>query len=117
MLAVLGALLLPALAGSARPRERNRGTRGALASLLPHAASAAAVGARYLRDHPEERDAALPLASAPPREPRAQARLRRQLRRESARDFQRGAVVRVDGWVLSRTEARLCASVHLADHS
>jgi len=32
---------------------------------------------------------------------------------EYARDFAEGRVVRVDGWILSRTEARLCAAVRL----
>jgi hypothetical protein len=84
-----------------------------LAALLRQRSSAAAVGARYLREHPAERAAAL---RAPgPRGARAldATARRRALRRESARDFAEGRVVRVDGWILSRTEARLCAAVWL----
>jgi hypothetical protein len=70
------------------------------------------VGARYVRDHPEEAGAARALAGAwGAREP---ALARRELQRAGAQDFALGRVVRVDGWVLSRTEARLCAAVWLA---
>jgi hypothetical protein len=32
-------------------------------------------------------------------------------------DFARGDLVNLDGWLLSRTELRLCAVAHLAGHA
>ena len=72
-------------------------------------AAAANVGRRYLRAHPEDRefgDVAALLARSMGGDALA------GIRRAVARDFRTQRVVVVDGWVLSRTEARLCA--HLA---
>jgi hypothetical protein len=74
------------------------------------------VGTRYLSDHPEERRAALALARTWEETEREPSRWRALLRLEAAQDFAHGRVARVDGWVLSRTEARLCAAVWLAGH-
>ena len=42
-------------------------------------------------------------------------RRRRIVERRVADDFEAGRVVVVDGWVLSRTEAALCAAVALQE--
>ena len=95
-----------------------RGARDA-ATLQPedffdHVESAAAVGREYLRLVPEERDGArlrqriladcreTMAAGRPPRRLRAAVMARQRL------DFEAGRTVRIEGWVLSRTEARLC---------
>ena len=84
-----------------------------LAGLLRHRSSAAAIGERYLRDHPAERAAALRLSGPPAAGASDRSDWRRSLQHEVRRDFAEGRVVRVDGWILSRTEARLCAAVRL----
>lgn len=67
-------------------------------------AAARRVGRAYLRRHPAEADVAL-LRAALAADLGDPERLRARVRG----DFEREAVVRVQGWVLSRTEARLCA--------
>lgn len=85
-----------------------------LLARLPAAArrGAAALGRRYLAQHPEESDPdrlrryvgeAVADGSAP--------RLRDRIRSE----FARGELVAVDGWQITRTEARLCALAALAE--
>jgi hypothetical protein len=68
------------------------------------------IGCAYLAEHPEERDRKrllreldLDVAGA------ETSRLREMLVQRQLRDFAFGRVVRVDGWILSETEARLCA--------
>jgi hypothetical protein len=78
------------------------------AKTPPSINAAAALGAVYLRDHPQERRAVLTLLSA---ERAYEARA--EQRAKSLRDFREGRVVRVDGWVLSRAEARFCAAIWL----
>jgi len=84
--------------------------------------SAAAVGRAYLATRPEERDAPR-LAGAVSRDLRDggcdpatgdRADLRRAVSGRVRQDFADGRTVTVDGWVLSRTEARLCALAALA---
>jgi hypothetical protein len=113
LLAALGALGPGRAWARGRPRELSDDP---FPGLLRNPRSAAAVGARYVRDHPEERRAAIALAGACADEAREGWRWRRQLQLEGAQDFASGRVARVDGWVLSRTEARLCAAVWLAGH-
>jgi hypothetical protein len=78
--------------------------------------SAAVVGRRYLANHPHEADPAW-LAGRLDTDLRCQdcnptqvdaPRLRAGIARQVRADFADGRVVRVDGWVLSVTEARLC---------
>lgn len=76
--------------------------------------AAARVGRAYLRRHPEEARTAelrrhlreLPLDA--PRELGSRARTRIR------EDFACGQVVQVEGWLLSRTEVRLCALAALS---
>jgi hypothetical protein len=68
--------------------------------LAVNSAAARAIGAAYLRAHPND---SLTDARAIATQPRAHiaARVRE--------DFAAGRVVLLDGWMLSVTEARLCA--------
>lgn len=87
-----------------------------LTRILSNTRSAAIVGQHYLRLNLEAADAPvlaariagtmehyLRLSSAGPR------RLRALLAEQQKRDFAEGRTVNVDGWILSVTEARLCA--------
>lgn len=87
-----------------------------LASLIPHADSAARIGGRYLASAPAEADAGLLVSSilgGEEHEAVGDAVLRRVISDSRQRDFVDGNTVSVDGWILSRTEARLCALVAL----
>ena len=64
-----------------------------------------AIGAAYLRAHPRDTLADAHTAARLPR-PHLAARVRE--------DFAAGRVVMLDGWMLSVTEARLCARTLLA---
>jgi hypothetical protein len=88
-----------------------------LVAVLGRPASAAVVGRAYLAGHPGEADrdwlaaqlgADLRCQDCDPARSDA-ARLRAGLARQLRADFAQSRVVRVDGWVLSVTEARLCA--------
>lgn len=73
------------------------------------AESARVIGAAYLSAHPEE-SAVLPAFLRGLRARPGDARgLAGELAALVRADFERGNTVRLDGWVLSRTEARLCA--------
>jgi len=77
----------------------------------PDAAALRRLGALYLRSHPEERSldrlSRLLTVDASDRGPSP-------LSAALARDWANHDVSLVDGWVLARTEARLCAVLHLA---
>jgi hypothetical protein len=88
-----------------------------LLSAVARPKNAAVVGRRYLAGHPQEADrrwlagelgADLRRQGCDPRRTDA-AGLRAGLARQVRADFACSRVVRVDGWVLSVTEARLCA--------
>lgn len=93
-----------------------------LAHFFPHDQSAKIVGLEYLRGAPHEASASvlvdLICSSDPERRgqlAQADARKRRELLRAQQRqDFEQGRIVRVQGWILSETEARLCALAALA---
>jgi hypothetical protein len=88
-----------------------------LARFSHHQESAAVVGLEYLRHVPREADVHLlvdliclcspirriELAETDP------ATMTQLLRLQQRRDFEQGLVVNVHGWILSVTEARLCA--------
>lgn len=95
-----------------------------LARLFSNSRSATAVGRRYLALGIEPADipllaarvagdgtAYLRLRAADPRT------LRRLMSEQQRRDFSAGRTVMIDGWVLSLTEARLCAIAALARNS
>ena len=82
----------------------------AMSQLIVHTASAAVVGDVYLAQFDDERSPNVLmrriLASLPPDLARINAQ---ELRRCIRSDFDYGDVVNLQGWVLSRTEARLYA--------
>jgi hypothetical protein len=95
----------------------------ALTGVLPSQSSARAVGRAYLAAHPEDADPArlLHLLEEVPPVGRALARRHADPRAiasavgEAVRDdFVARRTVKLEGWVLSQTEARLCALCSLA---
>jgi hypothetical protein len=96
-------------------------------AVIPAPRSARVLGERYLAAVPEERDVVLlmrtleaavgetdsgfPGATGSGRrvELLDSARLRQSLKQRIRRDFQHDDIVQLDGWVLARTECRLCA--------
>lgn len=85
---------------------------GSWRAVIPAPRSARVIGERYLAVAPEERDATLLMrrlqdvvdAGDGSRDGRAEG-----VRTQIHRDFAADDVVQVDGWVLARTECRLCA--------
>jgi hypothetical protein len=95
-------------------------TPGGLGALIRHRTSAARIGHRYLATLPAGTDRSGLLAMSPALD-RARRAVRRQpevavdlLREGIHDDFRRADIVILDGWVLSATEARLCALIALA---
>lgn len=86
-----------------------------VARLFDELEPARRIGRAYLGAHPAEADeeTLVRLLEASPGWGRAwdasPAQLGELARSALARDFDRGRTVEVDGWILSRTEARLCA--------
>jgi hypothetical protein len=103
-LALVAGPLAPRRAAAAGPTAR-------LAGIFREPASARAIGRAYLRQAPEEADAARPLDLIHPGDCAALSttELRRAVAARQRADFAAGRTVLLDGWVLSRTEARLCA--------
>jgi hypothetical protein len=91
-----------------------------LPRMIPHRESAAHIGRAYLRMVPADAAGLLDLLCAPMsqalRSPAAIEgyALEDLLRTRKMDDFAAGRVVLIDGWMLSETEARLCALVALA---
>src|SRR5688572_18515017 len=76
---------------------------------------AAPVGERYLQLHSAEADLDTLAQLLLDRIPNAgRDDLPRELSCAVQEDFARGDLVNLDGWLLSRTELRLCAVIHLA---
>lgn len=75
--------------------------------------SARAVGERYLAIAPHERDRALlqeaVFGAGPSGQPRSPEALRARISELREQDFIAGDTVLIDGWMMARTEARLCA--------
>jgi hypothetical protein len=93
-----------------------------LLAMLGRPESAAAVGRAFLAGHPAEADRSRLTArlertlrgqGCDPAHDRSE-RLRAALAREIRADFAGARVVRVGGWVLSETEARLCGLAALS---
>lgn len=117
--------LLRASHGSAERAPADRLRRPAadaarrLAGILTDARSAAVVGRAYLQAYPEERSLPVLVETLCEEHPLALRSgtgpaLRRSVTDAVRRDFERRDVVRVQGWVLSRTEARVAAVSALA---
>jgi hypothetical protein len=118
-LLTIGALsvpgLRPALALSPEPAPPARLAR-TLAMLVPERESARRIGKAYLAVKPEEADLERLIALLCPRREDRQCPPREQLRRLLAvrhDDFCDGRIVRLQGWIIPATEARLCALVAL----
>ena len=124
LLASLGMVLATRQLGvlSALGRAGGRESLGArLLRLFRSPASAAAIGRAYLQKSPREADEPrlLRLLCSPGhRWQTANTRqLRLLIRQQQVEDFKQGRLVRVDGWMLSETEARLCALAALREGS
>lgn len=97
------------------PAQRSESER--LAALLRHEQSARVVGREYLSAFPAEESPGILTARVAEQLPggaRALAgasdgRLRELLLQATAEDFRDLRIVELRGWVLARTEARLCA--------
>ncbi len=82
----------------------------ALTGILGDRLGAREIGRRFLAAEPAEADGSVRWAaqilrnSAP-----GSASLRAAVRTSRERDFRLGNIVVIDGWVLARSEARLCA--------
>lgn len=102
-LAALGAAVLAA----ALPVAGGIGQRESPAAILASPRAARRIGRRYLAIAPGEADPVRLAATLPAlRDPVAQ---RRALDAARRRDFAAGDTVILDGWILARSEARLCA--------
>jgi hypothetical protein len=118
VLAAIGAVgaLVPGLRGARAFAVAPDPSVERLVSLFKHRDSARAIGSAYLALRPEEGKAKVLLAliSDAPEDPMvtpraSDAELRAWLRRRQAHDFANGHVVKLEGWLLSATERRLCA--------
>jgi hypothetical protein len=94
---------------------RPPGRAAALTALVPNPASAAAVGREYLRVAPDEADIARLCELLWPAPGVPQGALSRALAQRQRKDFADGRVVRLHGWILARTEARLWALAALQE--
>jgi hypothetical protein len=107
----LGIVALGAVA-STPALLRGRDSLHDLATLFRHPESARRIGEHLLARGAAPLDMAAPLrfdsTAGGDREARRSA-----LRQQAMQDYAAGNVVLVDGWVLSRTEAQLCALVAL----
>jgi hypothetical protein len=92
-----------------------------LANFFVHKESAKVIGQAYLRNVPEEAEVsqlAAGICSFQTERPTAfttaaPEQCRALLLQQQRQDFAHGRVVKVEGWILSQTEARLCALVTL----
>ncbi len=99
---------LGGLAGPANDTERR------LAGLFRNPEFAREVGRKYLAIHPDEADRyRLRTTLFGVARPRSSAALRNVLADRRRKDFEDGDIAVVDGWVLARSEARVCALVAL----
>jgi hypothetical protein len=84
-----------------------------LLALLRHHHSAGEVGRAYLAIAPDEADPAILLRLLGADDPNLSVldteALRRIIRDRQRNDFAEGRTIMVRGWILSRTEVRLCA--------
>jgi len=118
LLALATTGLAGAIGGRAPGVVRRHHQRLAWLSVVGHRRSSRIVGRAYLASAPDPCDAASLQRQLLPTDPgRSSAllddvgRLRRYVRGRIEDDFDSGRTVQVHGWVLSETEARLCALV------
>jgi hypothetical protein len=94
-------------------------TTAMLTGMFRNIESARTVGNEYLRANPNDADrvlleGVLSVSSARHRHCVDQPELRAAVVSRVRSDYEFGRVVNVDGWILSQTEARLCALVTLS---
>jgi hypothetical protein len=108
----LGMIALAGVASTPALLPRWRDNLHDLAALFRHPESARRIGEHLLARGTAALDRSAPLrlklAATDSREARRLA-----LRQQAMRDYAEGNIVLVDGWLLSRTEAQLCALVAL----
>ncbi|MCB0352837.1 MAG: hypothetical protein KDD64_04905 [Bdellovibrionales bacterium] len=104
-------ILLP---GCASPRARNLDALNRFLLSLDKRKQLSLLGEKYLSLYPEERERnlkAVLLSEAPTNIPNMTSYLQDRL----AQDFRTREIAQVSRWELSRTEARICALVHLSE--
>lgn len=96
--------------------ERTKGLAEQLSELIVNKESARIIGIEYLRKHPGESDPAFLVKEicAGSKDGNALGAVdigkrRTFLQFQRQQDFECGRIVRIHGWMLSVTEARLCA--------
>jgi hypothetical protein len=109
--------------------EQETSLHSRLIALFKHQQSARVIGNAYLRQHPEEAALSLLLKNVIAATPADgfgrgfdadrlrtadEGELREAIERRVRQDFAGDSVVKVDGWILSVTEARLCALAAMA---
>lgn len=112
----MGLLAAGSVVGAAVANGYGRGgSRAGAATVAPKRRDGVvALGQAYLRDHPKESDADFLVRRLPGIDPeRGVRRQMRSLAPAIKDDFLSGRVVFVQGWQLSRTEARAAAAVAL----
>jgi hypothetical protein len=108
-----GALaLLGATAAPDRSWPKGAATVAETAARL--GADAAEVGRRYLESNGSEANCELLADLVAANLDRHAGEVPEQMAMAASEDFRCGRVVTVDGWLLSRTEARICAIAYLA---
>lgn len=88
-----------------------------LREFFTHGSSAKVIGEEYIRITPEEADKEILLNLICSVHPNWRTdlikadrnMLRKMLRDQKVRDFESGSVIKIDGWILSRSEVRLRA--------
>jgi hypothetical protein len=91
-----------------------------LLSLFEHSQSACAIGALCLNSLPPGQtaraltEAIVAAAALDAQSLKSRPAIKQRIAEQVARDFSEGAVVNVDGWMLSLTETRLCALAALS---
>lgn len=105
-----GRLAAAMVSEPAAAKTREARAREGLATLFPDPAAARQVGRAYLEAYPADadREKLLTLFDAVFSSPRPE-RFRDKINARREHDFQRQDLAVVGGWVLSVTEARLCA--------
>jgi hypothetical protein len=106
-LAFLGATAAP-------DRSWPKDTVAVAATASRLGADAAEVGRLYLEQHGAEADLTLLADLVSTNLDPAAGDVAEQMSRAVSEDFRRGTTITVDGWLLSRTEARICAIAYLA---
>ena len=91
-----------------------RSEKDRLTALFSHYNSALAVGQQYLHQFPEESNYHWLISQVFPVPSLPVSQLKTQLKKQRQQDFSESQTVIVHGWILSRTEARLCAALALA---